>query len=73
MEPSAWLLGAAVPVCPYGPCPAGGCLQEIFGAGGVSSTGLPGPPGSAQLGTVTGRSCLISPSPPGLVQADPVA
>lgn len=51
----------------------GGCLQEIFGAGGVSGTGLPGPPGSAQLRTLTGRSCLISPSPPGLAQADPVA
>lgn len=51
----------------------GGCLQEIFGAGGVSGTGLPGPPGSAQLRTLTGRSCLISPSPPGLAQADPIA
>lgn len=42
----------------------GGCLQEIFGSGRVSGTGLPGPPGSARVGEATGRSCLISPSLP---------
>lgn len=72
-----WVLwGAAVPVPPQrGGLAAGGggCLQETLGSGRVSGTGLPGPPGSARLGEATGRSRLISPSPPGQAQEAPGA
>lgn len=72
-------LGVCGP-CPHGAVPAersagwrGGCLQETFGSGRVSGTGLPGPPGSARVGEATGRSRLISPSPPGQAQEAPGA
>lgn len=64
--------GAVVPVPPPRQG-RGGCLQEALASGRVSGTGLPGPPGSARLGEATGRSRLISPSPPGQAQEAPGA